>query len=323
MKTIIKKTVPDSAWQLLRQSKRTSIKTTRRVAETLGYNIAKKSDYSSPLPVESQLEKNVRRWNQPSAMCGVSYEVEDYKKTLEAIMAKYWDEFQALPPYQQNKSIGFGPGYPELDALLLYMMLRDIQPKKYLEIGSGLSTYYCSLAARENARNNRPLHIQCVEPYPFAQLYSIPGIEVTQDEVQNVDKDLFLQLEEGDVLFIDSSHVLKIDGDVPFLYLEILPQLQSGVIIHIHDMPFPYNIPYPPEQWILGKEKSSPYWPMYWNEAMLLQAFLAFNPRFEIIMSTPLIRYFDEQFLRDMIPLYKSLTEEPDTFSSIWLKVVD
>ena len=91
--------------------------------------------------------------------------------------------------------------------------------------------------------------------------------------------------------------------------------------IHIHDIPFPYNIPYPPELWVFRNKRKN-FWPRYWNEAMLLQAFLAFNERFEIIMSCPLIRYFDEPFLRQNIPGYRSVEEMSNTFSSIWIERV-
>ena len=81
-----------------------------------------------------------------------------------------------------------------------------------------LSTYYSSLAARENARNGKSLKIRCIEPNPFEKLYSIQNIDIIQDEIQNLDKELFSELEENDILFIDTTHVVKIDGDVP-LYL--------------------------------------------------------------------------------------------------------
>ena len=126
---------------------------------------------------------------------------------------------------------------------------------------------------------------------------------------------LFQELQKDDVLFIDSSHVLKIGEDVPFLYLEVLPTLNVGVVVHIHDVPFPYNIPYPPDLWVFGQE-----WPMLWNEAMVAQAFLSFNSSFRIILSTPLIRYFDEEFLRKLIPNHESIDQNPNTFSSLWLK---
>src|SRR5207244_12035849 len=104
---------------------------------------------------------------------------------------------------------------------------------------------------------------------------------------------------------------------VPFLYLEVLPQLNPGVVIHVHDVPFPYNIPYPPQLWIFGQE-----WPMFWNEAMVLQAFLCFNDKFTITMSTPLILHLNEVFLRENIPIYESMEQNPNTFSSIWLRRV-
>ena len=110
---------------------------------------------------------------------------------------------------------------------------------------------------------------------------------------------------------------MRIDGDVPFLYLEVLPTLDAGVFIHIHDVPFPYNVPYPPQLWVFGQE-----WPMLWNEAMVVQAFLSFNNSFEVTMSTPLLRYFDEDFLRQSIPFYQSVDQNPHTFSSLWLKRV-
>jgi hypothetical protein len=253
-------------------------------------------------------------------MHGIHYDVDRFKGYLRELLQKYWCEFATLPPYASNRSLGFGPGYTELDAMVLYMMIRELKPRLYVEVGSGLSTYYCSLAAQQNVRTGNPLTIRCIEPFPFERLYSIPGIDVVQREVQDVNIDRFLQLQPNDILFIDSSHVLRIDGDVPFLYLEVLPNLRKGVVIHVHDVPFPYNIPYPPEHWVFGKTGDSPYWPMYWNEAMVLQAFLAFNPAFEILMSTPLIRHHDEGFLSATVPIYKPIRYEPNTFSSIWLR---
>jgi len=194
-------------------------------------------------------------------------------------------------------------------------MIRYLKPKRYIEVGSGLSTYYCSLAAEKNASEGYPLQITCIEPFPYEKLYSIPGIQIIAKEVQDVELSLFEQLESNDVLFIDSTHIVKVDSDVPFLYLEVLPILKVGVTIHVHDIPFPYNVPYPAEDWIFKQ-----LWPMLWNEAMLLQAFLLYNNSFTIELSTPMIRYFDEQFLKKNIPIYQSIAQNPQYFSSIWLK---
>jgi predicted O-methyltransferase YrrM len=286
----------------------------QRMMRRIGYTVARKSDYYSPLPALDLLEKTYARWNRPSALTGITYDLEAMKTELRGLLARYADEFAAFPPFAQLRKV-YGPGYTPLDALTLYMMMRRLQPKRYIEVGSGLSTYYSSLAAAKNADAGHPLQMTCIEPHPYEKLYSLPGVQVIPKEVQDVELSLFQQLEAGDVLFIDSTHVLNIDGDVPYLYLEVLPSLEPGVTIHIHDVPFPYNIPYPPELWVFGQT-----WPVFWNEAMLLQAFLAFNKQFEIVMSLPLIRHFDEPFLKQVIPNYETVEQNPNTFSSIWLK---
>jgi len=291
----------------------------RRMCERYGYIVARKSDYYSPLPSEVALHENYSRWAKPSALRGITYDLQALKKRLQELRNTYYDEFAALPPYSSTVELGYGPGYSHVDAFTLYAMVRQLQPARYLEVGSGLSTYYCQLARTRNREQSRDTKITCIEPYPFPKLREIEQIELIQEEVQNVPLETFQTLASGDVLFIDSSHVVRIDGDVSYLFLEILPAIAPGVHIHIHDIPFPFNIPYPPEYWTLLQHDRSPHWPMYWNEAMLLQAFLAFNSSFEITLSCPLIRFFDEEFLRLTLPIYRPVIEEPNTFSSIWI----
>jgi hypothetical protein len=321
-------------WNLLRQIKRALVsvqekcvalacrrlarknpKAFQRSLEAAGYQVARDEDYYSPLPSVARLKTNIARWNRPSALRGVEYDLEEMKSAFAVLLARYLDEFLTYPPYSQVQKMGFGPGYTAVDALTLYMMIRHLKPRRYVEIGSGLSTYYCSLAAQRNASEGYPLQMTCIEPYPFEKLSTIPGIQILAMEVQNVDLSRFQELQENDVLFIDSSHILRVDGDVPFLYLEVLPALNVGVVTHIHDIPYPYNGPYPPELWIFGQD-----WPMFWNEPMVLQAFLAFNKNFKISLSAPLIRHFDEAFLKQRIPIYESIEQNANAFSSIWLR---
>lgn len=284
----------------------------------VGYNVSRQKDYYSPLPTVSQLKKNLNRWYRPSRLTGIKYDLNEMKDLLKQILSDYLDEFRQIPPYRDLQKEGFGLGYTPVDALTLYLMIRHIKPSRYIEVGSGLSTYYCSLAAKKNAEEGFPLEIVCIEPYPFKNLYSIPNIEVIAKEVQDVDLSLFAKLEQNDVFFIDSSHSLRIDGDLPYLYLEILPTIKKGVFIHIHDIPFPYNIPFPPELWIFGKPE-----PMFWNEAMVLQAFLCGNENFEIILSTPMLRFFEEEFLKKNIPIYETVKQNSNAFSSLWMKRVN
>lgn len=247
--------------------------------------------------------------------------MEAMRQKLCSFVRDYHTDFATLPPYETLIGAGYGPGFTHVDAFTLYAMIRQLQPRCYIEIGSGLSTYYCDQARQHNVRKGYcKTEIVCVEPYPFAKLWEIEGMKLISKPVQDVPLEFFSSLSDGDVLFIDSSHVIRIDGDVPYLFLEVLPAIAPGVNVHIHDIPFPYNIPYPAEYWTLVRNPQSPHWPMYWNEAMLLQAFLAFNSAFKIFLSCPLLRHFDEEFCRGNLPMFKTVSEEPNTFSSLWLK---
>ncbi len=315
LKALSRRFVPTPLRASLAKLLNALIKGSQQLAELAGFVLTRKNDYYSPVSPRSKLRANLDRWNRPSLLKGVEYNLEEMKSELVDLLQCYGDEFAALPNYTQLQQAGFGPGYTAVDALTLYMMVRRLKPKRYLEVGSGLSTYYCSLAAQRNADEGHPLAIMCIEPYPSVKLRALPGIQLISKEAQAVELAWFQQLQAGDILFIDSSHVLKVDGDVPYLYLEVLPTLNPGVVIHIHDVPFPYNIPYPPKYWVFESA-----WPMLWNEAMMLQAFLCFNPYFKIRLSTPLIRHFDEVFLKNHIPIYQSVDQNPNTFSSLWMQ---
>lgn len=319
MKRLIKQILPKTFWTRLRLGKHAFFRGLRWSAEALGLTIAQKSDYYSPLPSEFELRKSLSRWDKPSSLAGVPHDLDAIRRRLTSLAARYCREFCELAPYEELQQLGYGPGYPQLDAMILYSMIREVKPKRYLEVGSGLSTYYCSLARDKNAAEGHPTEITCIEPFPFEALHRIKGIKIIKALVQDVPIERFLELEAGDILFIDSSHMVRIDGDVPFLYLEVLPLLKEGVRIHIHDIPFPHNAPFPARYWVLTEDPKSNYWPVYWNEAMLVQAFLALNQHFEIEISCPMLRHFDEPFLRHTIPFYKDITEEPNTFSSLWL----
>jgi predicted O-methyltransferase YrrM len=284
----------------------------------LGFNVAKRDDYYSTLPVLSDIERTRPRWDRPSTLTGLRIDVAEMQKRI-AVLAENWDEeyIAATGDYLANTTRGFGPGYPEFDARTLYLMLREHKPDKYLEVGSGLSTYYASKAARRNAEEGSPLSITCVEPYPFDALRSLPDFELVEGFVQDAPLAAFEALEAGDVLFIDSSHALKIDSDVAYLFLEVLPRVKPGVLVHIHDVHFPFNTPYPADTWLFGER-----WPVYWNEAMVVQTFLAFNDSFEVLLSVPLIRHHDEAFLEESFPGYVAVADDPNPPSSLWLQRV-
>jgi predicted O-methyltransferase YrrM len=317
IRALLKKTLPPGAYGELRKIRGAPARIFQSAMDQCGYVVARKSDYYSPLPSRRAMQSTMARWTRPSSLLGVEYDLAEMKVKLKHLFCRYHAEFMDLLPYEQACGLGFGPGYTRLDAQILYAMLRAKKPAQYLEIGSGLSTYYASLAARRNASENRPMRITCVEPHPFAALKTIPDITLIEQEVQSVGLETFTALGADDVLFIDSSHIVRLDGDVPFLLLEVLPALRAGPLIHIHDIPFPYHGPYPADYWI-----NQATWPVWWNESMLLHALLCGNRSFSIALSAPLLRYHDEPFLKQFIPNYQDIDEEPNASSAIWLKKV-
>lgn len=296
--------------------RRGRVRAVHRAFALLGYNVARRADYYSTLPVLADLERTRSRWDRPSALAGLDVDVPAMTQRLADLADRWEDDYRdGGGDYAANQRRGFGPGLPRFDARTLYYLLREHKPARYLEVGSGLSTYYATLAGARNAADGAPLAVTCIEPYPFDALTALPGIDLVTGFVQDVPVETFEALDAGDVLFIDSSHSLKIDSDVAYLFLEVLPRVKPGVFVHIHDVPFPFNVPFPADTWIFGER-----WPVYWNEAMIVQAFLAHNSAFEILLSTPLIRHTDEQFLVSRFGDYVPLAQEPNPASSLWLR---
>lgn len=164
----------------------------------------------------------------------------------------------------------FEPG----DAEFLYNMIRLKQPARIVEIGSGNSTRVAIKAIAQNQQESpgyQCKHI-CIEPYAAPWLEKA-NVTVIRQRVELVDMALFSELGHGDLLFIDSTHMIRPQGDVLFEYLELLPTLKEGVIVHIHDIFTPRDYP---EEWIVGKMR-------FWNEQYLMEAFLTCNPQWKVI----------------------------------------
>ena len=250
----------------------------------LGLNVARSRDYYSPLPVYSELARRRARWDRPSALAGVEYDLDAMRALIERLLREHGESFRALPSYAELKGRGYGPGFTVLDGMFLFLVLRARKPRLFVEVGSGLSTCYASLALagqrRRRIAGRDPLHRPPCAAGGARARWRRGGGEGGAGRRAVV---LRPSSASGDVLFIDSTHVVKIDGDVPHLYLEVVPALAPGVLVHAHDIHFPYNTPHPAERYVLGRT-----WPMLWTEAMLLQAFLAFNRSFRVVLSLPL-----------------------------------
>jgi len=301
---------------LLRRAHRALIDAINR----LGWVVAPTADYYHPLRPVAELQRHAARWHRPSRLAGIGFDLPAMRGALEGMLAAYGAEYAALPSYDELKARKHGPGFTRVDALTLYLMLRHHKPAHYLEVGSGLSTDYALLATSRNAAEGRPVKMTVVDPFMTAATRALQaqGVEVIPREAQDLDVEEYTRLDAGDVLFIDSTHIVRIDGEVPYLVLEVLPALKPGVLVHIHDVHLPYNVPCDPGAYVFDRR-----WPMLFTEAMLVQAYLCNNPRVEIVMSTPLLRHHDEDFLRRTLPGYQPLDRQDfDTHhGSLWFRV--
>ncbi len=185
-------------------------------------------------------------------------------------------DYPEEPPQTPNADQQFytqNTQYSWLDARAYFVFLCELLPRKVIEVGSGFSSL---LAADVNLRFMQSnCEISCIEPFPRSFLRAgVPGLtSLIEAKVQKIPVDYFEQLQPGDFLFIDSSHVSKTGSDVNYLYFEVLPRLQTGVFIHIHDIFLPLEYP---REWILEENRS-------WNEQYLLRALLSYSNAFEIV----------------------------------------
>jgi hypothetical protein len=210
-----------------------------------------------------------------------------------------------LAPKISDLTYSFGNGYFDSgDAEFLYNLVRLRKPKRVVEIGSGNSTLLVIEAVRRNQNEDpayRCEHI-CVEPYEMPWLER-SGVQVLRQRVESVDKELFKRLSCDDLLFIDSSHVIRPQGDVLCEFLEILPLLQSGVVVHIHDIFTPRDYPH---AWVVNRVR-------LWNEQYLMEALLSGNPHWKIIGALNYLRHEHFNELKAACP-FLTPDREPGSF---------
>lgn len=181
--------------------------------------------------------------------------------------------------------------FEEGDAELYYLILRNYKPSKIIEIGSGYSTKVASIGIEENRKEGSNSLCYAIEPFEHRWLEQLSGIKLIREKVENVDEEIFQQLTKGDILFIDSSHIIRPENDVLHIYLKILPSIPSGVIVHIHDIFTPRHYP---RQWLAHEFR-------LWNEQYLLETILTYGDQFEVLFS------LNHLFKTDFDRLKKSL----------------
>jgi len=221
--------------------------------------------YYEPFPLMPQSHAR-RRLN------GIDLNVDGqlaFLKTLKGV-----EELAAFPLHKTS-DLGFhhiNYSYQFVDADFLYLVIRTMKPRRIIEIGSGYSTLMMLEATRVNTAENMPCAITCIEPFEYPMLER-SGATIVRSMVEDVEPTLFDTLERNDILFIDSSHIIRPGGDVLAEYLSILPGLKPGVLVHVHDIFTPLDYPaYVRSDHVL-----------LWNEQYLLEAFLTLNRAFSVI----------------------------------------
>ena len=185
--------------------------------------------------------------------------------------------------------------YCYADAIYLHGILRHFQPRKIIEVGSGHSS--AMILDTNELFLKGEMTCTFIEPYPDRLLSTLragekQNIHLMQSGVQNVSPDVFSPLAANDILFIDSSHVSKYGSDVNYLMFEILPVLKPGVIVHIHDIFYPFEYP---KDWLLEGRA--------WNEAYLVRAFLQHNHDWEVLLFADFAGKKFRPFLATHMPL--------------------
>jgi hypothetical protein len=215
-------------------------------------------------------------WQKPSELVGVDMNEAGQLDLLRNFFPEFRAEYDAIPVDPTGNPHEFylkNGAFEGTDALVLYCMVRHFRPRLILEVGSGFSSRLSAQAALRNGNTE----LVCIEPYPDDVLTrGFPGLtSVIPKKVQEVELGSFERLDDGDILFIDSSHVVKTGGDVNYLFLEVLPRLRPGVVVHVHDIFLPQEFP---KRWIIDLR-------LFWTEQYLLQAFLTYNSKFEVLFA--------------------------------------
>jgi hypothetical protein len=209
-------------------------------------------------------------------------------------------------------------------------MVRHIKPKRIIEVGGGHSSRVLAAALEQNLNVDGVRGtLLTIDPHPdrFPKEALSDRVQLISASVQSVDMDVFLTLADGDFLFLDSTHIVGIGSDVVREYLEILPRIHRGVLIHAHDIFIPSEYP----QDLVLKNLS------FWSEQYLLEALLMFNQRFEVVWGSSAMQGFKPETLERAFPhwkcSYQNMPQEKRRFlpsidglrvwpSSFWMRKV-
>lgn len=237
---------------------------------------------------------------------GIDLNVTHQKEILQQICGLFAQYSPSESPVPDKKYYYGNPKFGFNDGFILYSFMRLFKPSQIIEVGSGYSSALMVDTAEEFLPDTK---LTFIDPYsttvgPLLEGSAFRNHEIVRTSVQDVGVNIFQGLRANDILFIDSSHVLKIGSDLSSLFFSIIPALAPGVIIHIHDVWYPFEYPEP----LIMEGRN-------WNEVYLVRAFLQFNKSFEILFFSSFMEQHSKDYMSKHMPGYV-----PGTGASLWLR---
>jgi hypothetical protein len=281
--------------------------------DRMGVHILPKH-YYSPVPDRAWLHANPGAWR---AAIPLAWSLDEQLGWLRETCLPFLAETGGAEGYARFTESGLGLGFGLVEYFVLYGLLRAVRPKRVVEVGGGMTT---GIMAEALARNGDGATITTIEPFPSAGLRGLKGVELVEEPAQLVSAETFATLGDGDVLFIDSTHVVKTGSEVPRLFLEVVPGLAPGVYVHVHDVTLPYLY-----HRTLGRDWYD------WQETSLVLALLTGNERLQTLACLSALHYARQDELWKIFPAYRPQRELVDGLadpadedghfpSSLWLR---
>ncbi len=267
-----------------------------RMLQRLGITVSP-NHYYWPVPDLRELE--CRKWPTEKEPVGLDLAFERQFDFLQVVIPRYQTEWESPLASFFSAGYNYSNGFFEtVDAEVAYCLVRHYKPRRIVEVGGGYSSRVMAAALNVNLKLDGVRgELITIEPHPdrFPMKVLSDRVHLIPQSVQEVDLDVFLSLQNGDFLFLDSSHVVGIGSDVVREYLEIVPRLASGVLIHAHDIFIPAD--YPREAVLHNLA--------FWSEQYLLQALLMFNPQFEVLWGSSAMQSRATTALEDAFPRWR------------------
>jgi len=254
--------------------------------------------FYSPIPETHRLNSKI--FDKIYDCIGIDWNLNEQFEYLQTICPEYAKEYTPT----------VNPGLSLIDSFLLYAMIRNKKPNTIIEIGAGNSTQIALDAVNKNKDSGHSCKFYSIEPFPPGYLKQInqEGFELIENKVQDVELSLLIK---ADLLFIDSSHVCKIDSDVNYEILEIVPRLKVGSIVHWHDIMIPTNYW---KEWINRGNQ-------FCNESYMVHAFMLFNKSFKIIWASRYMQLnYPEKMKKQFSYFYPDDMEQQNI--SFWIERV-